>query len=165
MLLNVDNFGDKELILMVRHNLPDGYSIHDVDLDIDSYAYEKGNTNFCKFILNLSKHTGNNACRGGLHVGRFPICNKIWSLSVKYWLRLEQGTDNLFLNNAFLCAKTENHKWVHKMCSIMTWFGMGHIWSNPTSYTPTHVGKELEQHLNNTYIQFFGYNNVNHVCQ
>ena len=29
----------------------------------------------------------------------------------------------------------------------MTRFGMGHIWSNPTSYTQTHVGKALEQRL------------------
>ena len=35
----------------------------------------------------------------------------------------------------------------------MTRFGMGHIWSNPTLYTPTHVGKALEQRLNDIYIQ------------
>ena len=28
-----------------------------------------------------------------------------------------------------------------------------HIWSNPTSYTPKHVGKAFEQRLNDTYIQ------------
>ena len=112
------------------------------------YAYEKVNTNVCTFILNLSKQAGNNACRGDL--GRFPICNKIWNLSAKYWLRLEQGTDNVFLNNAFLCAKTENHKWVQQICSIMTRFGMGHIWPVWATYGPIlhHIHQRMLAYTN-----------------
>ena len=136
VLLNVDNFGDKELILMTRHNLPDGYSIHDVDLEIDSYAYEKVNTNFCRFILNLSKQAGYNACRGV--TGRFPTWNKIWNLSAKYWLRLEQGTYNLFLSNAFLCAKTENHNGFNK-CAVL-WPGL--VWA---TYGP--ILHHIHQHM------------------
>ena len=151
VLINLESFYDKELIFMNRHKLPDAISVHDVDLDHDSYAYEKVHTNFCKFILNLPRQAGNNACRGDL--GRLPLCNKIWSLSAKYWLRLEQGTDNVFLNNAFACAKNENHKWVQQICCLLKRFGMGHIWSNPTSYTSANIGKSFEQRLNDIYIQ------------
>ena len=38
-------------------------------------------------------------------VSSHSLCNKIWSLVVKYWMRLEKGTDNIFLNNAYECAK------------------------------------------------------------
>ncbi len=79
LLMNLANFDDKECILMNRHKLPHNISIQDVDLEHDKYAYEKVHTNFCKFTLNLPKQTGNNSSWGEL--GRFPICNKIWSLT------------------------------------------------------------------------------------
>ena len=34
-------------------------------------------------------------------------CIKIWTLCIKYWLRLENGTDNVIVNNAMLCVKNE----------------------------------------------------------
>ena len=33
----------------------------------------------------------------------------VWGLLVKYLLRLENGTENVILNEAFLEAKTANH--------------------------------------------------------
>ena len=37
--------------------------------------------------------SSNHACRAEL--GRFPICFKMWKLCLQYWLRLENGTDNI----------------------------------------------------------------------
>ena len=76
-----------------------------------------------------SKQAGNNeqclpgnASRGEL--GRFPLCNKIWSLAVKYWMRLEKGTDNLFLVNAYECAKAHNNIWLQQIRGLMGKVGL-----------------------------------------
>ena len=151
VLINLKYFTDKETILMNRHRLENNITIKDVDLESDDLLYEKFHTQFCKFVLNLPKQTGNNACRGEL--GRFPICNKIWSLAIKYWLRLEHGTDNVFLNNAYNCAKTENHKWVQQVYGILKTYGMGHVWNNPLAFSTQTIGKSFEQRLNDNYIQ------------
>ena len=151
VLMNLDNFEDKEIILLSRHKLPTHIAIHDNFLDCDTYTYEKLHTQFCKFVLNIPRQAGNHASRGEL--GRFPLCNKIWSLAAKYWLRLEYGTENIFLNNAFACAKAENHTWVQQIHSILTKFGFGHIWNNPLLTTPRILGKTFQMRLNDIYTQ------------
>ena len=128
-----------------------GASVSDVDLDFDKPSYETSNTGLCKYILNLAKQAGNNASRGEL--GRFPLCNKIWSLVVKYWMRLEKGTDNIFLDNAYECAKTHNNIWLQQIRGLMRKVGLGHIWSETHRYTPSQVSKIFERRINDIYIQ------------
>ena len=104
-----------------------------------------------KFVLNIPRQAGNHASRGEL--GRFPLCNKIWTLAAKYWLRLEHGTDNVFLNNAFACAKDENHTWIQQIHGILTKFGLGHIWKNPRLTSARILGNTFQLRLNDIYTQ------------
>ena len=151
LLLNIENYEDKELVLVNRHKLPTGINISDNNFDYDSLSYEKVQTNFCKFILNLPRQAGNNACRG--EIGKFPLANKMWSLAIKYWHRLERGTDNVFLNNAYVSAKEDNHMWTQQIKSILVKFGMGNIWNNPLAYTTNYVGKTFENRMNDMSMQ------------
>ena len=83
---------------------------------------------FCKRTLNVDKYASKNAVNAEL--GRCPIMHKAWGFAVKYWLRLENGTENAILNEAFLGAKTANHNWIQSVSYICT-NGFRDIWLNP----------------------------------
>ena len=151
LLLNLDNIDDKDLIFRNRHILPPGVDIHDVDIDHDKQDYEKIHTKFCKYVLNIPKQAGNDASRGEL--GRFPLSTKIWKHAIKYWLRLEKESENIFVNNAYRCAKMENHPWIQKVRNLLSRFGLGHIWANPNQYSSSHIGNLFERRLKDIYIQ------------
>ena len=56
--------------------------------------------------------------------------HKAWGLSVKYWLRLENGTENAILNEAFLETKTANHDWIQSVQYVLCTNGFRDIWLN-----------------------------------
>ena len=39
----------------------------------------------------------------------------VWGLAVKYWLRLENGTENAILSEAFFKTKSDNHNWTQSV--------------------------------------------------
>ena len=71
---------------------------------------DKFHHNFCKQSLNVRKYASSTAILSGL--GRFPLSYNSWGLSIKYWLRLTNGTENVLLNEAFKDSHSGNHKWV-----------------------------------------------------
>ena len=71
------------------------------------YSYILGN------YEDVSKYASKNAVNAEL--GHYPILHKAWGLAVKYWLRLENVTENANLNEAFLQAKTANHDWIQSV--------------------------------------------------
>ena len=99
------------------------------DFDFDKLLYEKLHTRFCKFTLNVSKY--NYACRAEL--GRYSLCYKMWNFSIQYWLRLENGTNNIILNNAYNCVKQEKHNWIQIIQYLLSLNGLGNIWLQPPS--------------------------------
>ena len=156
VLVKFSNITDKEsYIRQYRAHTPDGNTtriIHrDADMDTKHFPYERNHDDFCKFTLNMTKYSSTEACRGEL--GRFPVSNKIWCLAAKYWLRLEQGTPNLFLNEAYKDARNENHPWYQSIKHIIYTNGFGFQWENPHQIPLKSFGKQFQQRLNDQHIQ------------
>lgn len=71
--------------------------------DLDKDPPEKLHTKFCKLNLLVSKNTSNAATKKEL--GRQPLIVDINNQILKYWLRLENSTDNAILNDAYKCCQ------------------------------------------------------------
>ncbi len=52
-------------------------------------------------------------------------------LTIKYWLRLAQGSENHLANQAYMCAKAESHDWLDSIKSILHSNGFGYAWESP----------------------------------
>ncbi len=48
-------------------------------------------------------------------LGKFPLSHKASVLALAYWLRMEQGTENVLLNKTFNSMKRENHPWLQNV--------------------------------------------------
>ncbi len=92
------NFRDKELFMASHSKQTCSVILGETSYGPNS-SYEKVHTDFCKYTLNMSKYASTDACLGEL--GRYPIINTISLYCMKYWLRLEQGTKNKLLNEAW----------------------------------------------------------------
>jgi len=68
-------------------------------------------------------------------------------------MRLERGTDNIFVSNATQCAKAETHQWVQQIHNLLRRYGLGHIRTNPLNVTPTHASKAFERRINDICVQ------------
>ena len=102
----------------------------------------------------MSKFSSNHACRA--EHGRFPICFKMWKLCLQYWLRLENGTDNIILNQAYQCNKEENHYWYQSIKYLLCINGLGNNWYCPPighTYRIKRNGNILRKRLEEQYIQ------------
>ena len=62
---------------------------------------------------------------------RFPSMNNLWTISVKYWVRLVQSTVNVLLKAAFETVSTENHNWFQGIYNCLTQNGFMNIWFDP----------------------------------
>ena len=54
---------------------------------------------FCKKSLNMSKFCSNSAIY--TEMGVYPLEHQAYSLTIKYWLRLVNGTENTLLNEYY----------------------------------------------------------------
>ena len=123
---------DEKIKLLCDIELQKVYSnacLRNYDIKYNNLTYEKVHTKYCKFALNVSKCSSSSACMAEL--GRFPLSFKIWTLCIKYWLRLENGTDNVIVKNAMLCVKNEKHEWLQNIKYILQLNGFGNRWNNP----------------------------------
>jgi hypothetical protein len=151
VILKFNSSNDKDIFIQNVSTYTGNISYRDVDWDYDRLPYEKVQTNYCKFALNVSKYAGNEACRGEL--GRYPLCHKIWTLAIKYWLRMEHGSPNLFLNKAYQCVKTENHQWVQSIKCLLYRNGFGYVWENPHCVQIKSFGRIFQARLDAQYEQ------------
>ena len=132
VLLNMKSIDDKIKLLGLQNlcNIYDDVMVRNYDFDFDKLLYEKLHTRFCKFTMNVSKYSSNSACRAEL--GRYPLCYKMWNLSIQYWLRLENGTNNIILNMLINnCVKQEKHDWIQGIQYLLSLNGLGNIWLQP----------------------------------
>jgi potassium voltage-gated channel Eag-related subfamily H protein 8 len=151
VLMKFQNYLDKECFIHDCGEYRDNIVSRDADWECDKIEYQKVHNSFCKFVLNVSKYASTEACRGEL--GQYPICNKIWTLGVKYWLRLEHGTPNLFVNKAYKCAKEGSHPWVQNIKCLLSRNGFGYVWDSPDVASVDNFGKMFQVCLNDQYVQ------------
>ncbi len=115
--------------------------------------FEIAHTKFCKFILGVSKYESTTLVLGEL--GRYPIQLKAIRQTILYWQRLEQGTDNVLLQNAFLECKDNNHVWLKDINHFLTNNGLGHIWNNVSNLKGSYVKSKIDQRLRDQYNQYY----------
>jgi hypothetical protein len=151
VILKFNNYNDKDMFVRKFSENSGDISYRDVDWVHDNLPYEKVQTNYCKFALNVNKHASNEACRGEL--GRYQLSHKIWTLAIKYWLRMEHGSPNLFLNKAYQCAKSENHQWVQSIKCLLYRNGFGYVWENPHCVKIKSFGRAFQARLDAQYEQ------------
>ena len=93
ILVKLQYIADKEKLLRERPNIISNYRDKRENQDEKLHQY------FCKWSLDITKYASNTAVSA--EMGRFPITHKAWGQSIKYWVRLESGTGNKLLNEAF----------------------------------------------------------------
>ena len=99
----------------------------------------------------MSKYASNTAVLGEL--GRFPVINTARSLLIKYWLRLNAGTDNILLNEAYNTCKQENLQWIQCVQHLLYENGFGDVWESPNSVNKNTFHKYFRQRLQDQYVQ------------
>jgi hypothetical protein len=151
VILKFHNYEDKLSFInnIGKHNEEVHY--RDADWDPDKYNYQMVHNKYSKFVLNMSKYASSEACRGEL--GQYPLCNKIWTLTIRYWLRLERGTPNHFLNKAYQVAKQDKHPWTQGVKALLDRNGLGHVWNRPDHNDIRQLDNIFATRLNDQYIQ------------
>ena len=114
---------------------------------------EKVHHDFCKKSLNISKYASNMAVQTEL--GRYPVTNSAKSFVIKYWLRLQSGTKNIVLNEAFTECSRNRHEWTQGIQSLLCENGFGDVWINPESVNKDTFHKVFRERLNDQHVQNF----------
>ena len=96
--MKLKQYDDVELLLRQNSNCLQSFQQN------KTHSIEKVHNDFCKKILGVSKYSSTSAVNSEL--GRFPILNNALSFAVKYWIRLNSGTSNKILNEAFKVNKS-----------------------------------------------------------
>jgi hypothetical protein len=150
VLLEMGNYVDKEDLLL-HHSKRDGVELSDWDMEPTEIQYEKCQSGFSKYTLNLSKYASTRACNAEL--GLFPLCNAAWSHAIKYYLRLENGTHNYLLNIAYQCCKTENYFWHQGIQKLLRRSGFSYVGINPKTVNKENFHHKFHLRLDDMNIQ------------
>ena len=149
VLIKIDNIFHKMKIIDHYQKYPCTFTITEVEqkrplIDI---SFSK----FCKYALGISKYSSTTLALGEL--GRFPVSHKAIALGIAFWLRMEQGSENIMLNEAYLEMKNENHEWVQNIYFFLCSIGLRNIWHDPSKWTNQTIKGCIKQRLNDMYLQ------------
>ena len=147
ILVKVSNYDDKEEILRLNSSL-----ISNFHTDF-KYNYEKVHTDYCKRTLNITKFASSTAVMG--EMGRYPIVFNARSHSIKYWLRLNAGTKNTILNEAYRTCLLENHDWIQSIQYLLCNNGFRNVWQNPDEVNANNFHKTFKVRLCDQHRQNF----------
>ena len=107
----------------------------------------------CKFALGISKYASTTLALGEL--GRFPVEIKIILLNLFYWLRLEQGSSNPLLDQAFLTIKGENHPWLDNIKYLLFKIGCRDVWEGPETWSKARLKFRVKTRLEDMHAQSY----------
>ncbi len=147
--MTFEHLTDKELFQHSFTSHLNGLTVKEAKQASQKTNMERAQTNYCKFALGLSKYASSEACAGEL--GLPLLSNRVQSLVVRYWLRMEQGTPNILLNAAFDCAKSEFHLWMQDVRHLLYSNGLGYAWEDPASLRPKQFSNCLWGRLDDQY--------------
>ena len=147
ILIKLRDFDDKLKILSSKdHN----YTFSNY-VDISTSDSEKEYLSFCKSAMNVSKYASNSATC--FELGIKPIDNKMHGLAIKYWLRLENGTSNHLLNEAYRENKNGKFEWSQNIMALLFKNGCGNVWQEPLHVDPLSFHKEFRERLDVQFVQ------------
>ena len=98
--------------------------------DTKDSAIEMVHKKFLKKSLNISKHASNSCIYKELK--RCPVTHRAWAMAIKNWIRLNSGTENCLLNEAYKMSQAENHQWLQSIHYLLNMHGFSDIWNNPS---------------------------------
>ena len=125
--------------------------------------YERVHANFCKFALGISKYSSTTLSFGEL--GRYPVELKVMSHCILYWLRMEKGSNNYFLQEAYNECVNGNHEWLLGIRYFLLKNGLGHILTNSSNLNKNYVKAKVNSRLQDQYIQYYNnYLSLNKDC-
>ena len=150
ILIKLCNFYDKENILRTHHGT---FTFRRYKSE-DYSDITKTQLDFCKKSLNISKYSSSCAVR--MELGLHTLDAKAHSLAIKYWLRLETGTTNFLLNQAYNEAKFLNTQWLQGIQYLLTNNGFGDVLAQPHSVHPKLFHKTFRERLDNQSSQELG---------
>ena len=116
----------------------------------DQY-FERIQTKFGKFVLNINKFASNHAIRAEL--GIFPLNIFTDTKLIKYWHRLENLEEDSLLKQCYNVCKTNQHSWYIDVINSLNRNGLNYIVNNPQHFTEDYVGNEFKTKLENQYLQ------------
>ncbi len=119
------------------------------DENISVCEIDQTYNSFCKYALGISKYTSSTLTLGEL--GKFPLSQKVSVLALAYWLRMEQGTENILLNKAFNSMKRANHPWLQNVYCFLCKIVLKEVWLNPHVWSKRRLKLFVTQRLNNIY--------------
>ena len=101
------NITDKIDLLYNKLTFSDNCTISDHQVNNNKSSYETIHSKFCKYTVNIPRH----ARTSGIfrELDRYPIAIKARVSNITYWHRLEMGTENSILQNAFDECKNNNY--------------------------------------------------------
>ena len=76
-------------------------------------------------------------------------------MAVSYWLRMAQGTENVLLNDAFACAKIDDHPWLQDIRHLLYKNGFGYAWEHPPSVHPKRFSRLVLNRLDDQAVQMW----------
>ena len=154
VLVQFETFEDKELFIRLLAASPNYKNIlcKNNNDSFDKYAIDEIQTKFFKGILKIRKNCSNFAVLGEL--GRYPVIYNNWALGVKYWLRLENVSQNTLLNEAYQTSKIENHEFVSNIKSLLSRHGIKNVWLNP-SVAHQNFHTQFLKRLKDEYLQLW----------
>ena len=120
-------------------------------VDVPTSDSEKEYLNFCKSAMNISKYASNSATY--FELGIKPIDSKMHGLAIKYWLRLENGTFNYLLNEAYKENKNGKFEWSQSIMALLFKNGYGNVWQDPSHVDPFSFHKEFRERLDVQFVQ------------
>ncbi len=87
-------------------------------------------------------------------LGRYPVMHYIITQIIKYYVRLNKGTNNVILNGAFETVIKDRQPWYQSVQYILKSIGMGNIFDNQLDHMSTkYVGAYVQQRLKDQYAQ------------
>ena len=86
-------------------------------------------------------------------MGVFPLEHQAQSLTIKYWLRLVNGTENVLLNECYNDSLNMNSDWLDGLNSLLNINGFGNVWFNPESVNKDSFHKIFKQSINDQFVQ------------
>ena len=147
ILVKLKRYTDKEKILR-----SDCSSYKFTNFENTSYSdIAKMHMDFCKKALNVSKFCSNTAVY--TEMGVFPLEHQAQSLTIKYWLRLVNGTENVLLNECYNDSLNMNSDWLDGLNSLLNINGFGNVWFNPESVNKDSFHKIFKQSINDQFVQ------------
>jgi len=145
VILTMNSFEAKNFLLY------NNKATSDIQSSCYDSTFEKVQTNFCKFVLNISKFASNHAIRAEL--GRYPLSVQTNLTMIKYWYRLENLNDNSLLSSCFKVCKNNNHEWYLNIKNFLNKNGLGYITDNCNQVSINSIINNLKKALEDQYIQ------------